>query len=387
MDQITNELISFQSSFLPPFVWYSVISSPSEKKARHSSLHAAIPGISNPKLMHDFGVSPSHTIILDLPMSLDPINMLRGRPIIHYDEYSQSRFGIFPRRDPARVRWFETEPCFIFHTASTWDEVSPKSAREDGFEAVNMVACRYTSADMLYSMGAIDQNSSPKFPEEQGSDSRLYYYRFLLSDPTRNQITHQWALSAIPFEMPVISPSCSRTAPKFIYGCSSRDSMFGSSTGEPMKVDCLVKIDIETLIRQGIEKETKEVIGCVDERGIGEILRSEDGGDSIKVFQAPEGWYTQEPRFIPRNDAQSEDDGYILTLMFDESQLNEDGCAPDDARSELWIIEARDMKSVVAKIFLPQRVPYGFHGNWFTREQIEKQRPYGSSRSEQWPNL
>ncbi|KAJ5128680.1 uncharacterized protein N7443_005799 [Penicillium atrosanguineum] len=387
VDYTTGELISFQSSFLPPFVWYSVIPSTGEGQSQKSSLHASVPGISDPKLMHDFGVSPNYTVILDLPMSLDPINMLRGRPIVHYDQHSPSRFGVFPRHDPGRVRWFKTEACFIFHTASTWDELAPKSARDDEVEAVNMVACRYTSADMLYSMGAIDTISSPKFPEDQGSDSRLYYYRFVLSDKELNLISHQWALSAIPFEMPVISPSCLTTAPTFIYGCSSKDAMFGSSTGEPMKVDCLVKIDIKTLIRRGIEKETKGVAGCVDERGIAEILQNDDDEDSIKIFQAPEGWYAQEPRFVPRHDAQSEDDGYLLTLMFDETQLNEDGAAPDDVNSELWIIEARDMTSVVAKIFLPQRVPYGFHGTWFTQEQIEMQRSYRSSRTEKWANL
>ncbi|KAJ5632851.1 hypothetical protein N7490_009190, partial [Penicillium lividum] len=381
VDRNTGELISFQSSFMPPFVWYSVIPRTRETKSQQLPLHSAIPGISSPKMMHDFGVSSRHTLIMDLPMSLDPMNMLRGRPIIHYDQDSPSRFGIFPRHNPAIVRWFESEACFIFHTASTWDEVSPKSDSDGEVEAVNLVACRYTSAEMLYSLGAIDTGSTTKVPEEQGSDSRLYYYRFLLSDHTQNRITHQWALSAIPFEMPVVSPSTD--TPRFIYGCSSKSEMFGSSTGEPMKNDCLVKIDIKILIQQGIEKEKKGVVGCVDERFIGEILRSDGISDCINVFQAPEGWYAQEPLFVPRNNAQSEDDGYILTLMFDESQLSEDGRALDDARSELWIIKACDMTTVVARIFLPQRVPYGFHGNWFTRQQIERQRPYQSSRMEQ----
>ncbi|KAJ5813439.1 uncharacterized protein N7503_000189 [Penicillium pulvis] len=382
IDRITGDFISFQSSFLPPFVWYSVIPGGEGEKSQNSGLNAAISGISNPKLMHDFGVSLKHTVIMDLPMSLDPINILRGRPIVHYDQNSPSRFGILPRHDPALIRWFETEACFIFHTATTWDEVT-KSARDGEVEAVNMVACRYTSADMLYSMASMNTGSVPS-SKRQGSDSRLYYYKFLLSDHTQNHITHQWALSAIPFEMPVVSPSTDK--PKFVYGCSSKNKMYGSNTGEPMKIDCLVKMDIETLIRQGIEKRTKEVDGCVDERLIDEILSSEDTEDCIKVFQAPEGWCAQEPCFVPRSKAQSEDDGYILTVMFDEGQLDKNGRALEDSRSELWIIEALDMRTVVARIFLPQRVPYGFHGNWFTREQIKMQRPYKSLRKHQWPN-
>jgi hypothetical protein len=61
--------------------------------------------------------------------------------------------------------------------------------------------------------------------------------------------------------------------------------------------------------------------------------------------------------------------------VFDESQLLEDGSAPASARSELWIIDARSMQNVVARVYLPQQVPYGLHGTFFSRAQIAAQRP------------
>lgn len=266
--------------------------------------------------MHDFGVSPTHTVILDLPLTLDPMNTLRGRPIIHYDRGSPSRFGIFPRRHPEQVRWFETEPCFIFHTASAWDEPAPEIPEDSKVSAENMLACRYTNGNMLYSTGAIEPI------EKETCDSQLYYYRFLLSDTDNNIITHQWALSAISFEMPIPPPLSSSNGPKFVYGCPSRDAIFGAETVEPMKVDCLVKIDVHTLIKRGIDEDTPPIEGCVDKRTITEIMASNDPKDPIKIFQAPEGWYAQEPQFIPRVGAKREDDGYLVTLMFDESQLD-----------------------------------------------------------------
>ncbi|KAJ5473134.1 hypothetical protein N7475_002700 [Penicillium sp. IBT 31633x] len=330
--------------------------------------------------MHDFGVSPRHTVILDLPVSLDPLNIIKGKAIIHHDPKARSRFGIFPRNNPARVRWFETEACFIFHTAATWDEI-PSLCPQDGvIEAVSMLACRYKNANMLYSMGATDRGSGSSLVGD-GSDSQLYYYRFALSDAHRNDITHQWALSSIPFEMPI---SCSHQMPNFIYGCTSTDAMFGARSGEPMKIDCLVKIDVQALIKLGMEREPESLVGCVDERSVNQILASDESEDPIQIFQAPEGWYVQEPQFVPRKSANGEDDGYLLTLVFDESQINDDGACLDHARSELWIIEALDMKTVVAKIYLPQRVPYGFHGNWFTQQQISDQRTCASTRTKQW---
>ena len=51
----------------------------------------------------------------------------------------------------------------------------------------------------------------------------------------------------------------------------------------------------------------------------------------------------------------SEDDGWLLAYVFDESsQLGPDGEAKADAKSEVWIIDVKTMTDVVAKIRLPQ---------------------------------
>lgn len=332
--------------------------------------------------MHDFGVSQTHTIILDLPMSLDMMNMIRRRSVIYFDAEKPSRFGIFPRREPWNVRWYETEACFMFHTAATWDTVSTAPVGREAVDAVNLVACRYTSSGVFNSMGSISSSIPEAFAHMKGViDCQLYYFQFSLS-AKENRVNHQWALSAIPVEMPVISPARHESTPRYVYGCSSKSCLFGANPGEPIDINCLVKFDIETLIERGIQNETEPIIGCVDTRTVEQILQSEDINDPIQIFQAPDGWYTEEPRFIPRLDAKSEDDGYLLALMFDESQLDEHGMAPDDARSELWVIDAVDMKTVVTKIFLPQRVPYGFHGNWFSPDEIEQQRSYTAFRTE-----
>lgn len=117
------------------------------------------------------------------------------------------------------------------------------------------------------------------------------------------------------------------------------------------------------------------IIGCVDHRSVSEILAEDDPEDVIKIFKLPPGWYAQESRFVPRKNGQDEDDGWVLSYVFDESQLDEHGDANGDATSELWIIDAKQMKEVVCRIKLPQRVPYGLHGNWFSEQDLENQRP------------
>ena len=354
-------------------------------------LNLPVPGISSAKMMHDFGVSGSHTIIMDLPLSLDPLNLAKNKPVVAYDPTSRARFGIFPRYRPHDIRWFETNPCCIFHTANSWDSVDLASgAQHPKPTSVNMLACRLTSASLVFSAGNI---AAPQpihdipIHQREEEQCRLYYYQFDMSartphDPTNsNIITQQWALSAIPFEFPSLRDSASMSAAKFIYGCSVSGTSFGAALGRAVKINALVKIDVETLIDRGLRDPPSPITGCVDTRSMPEVLASNDPMDPIKVFQMPEDWYAQESRFVPRRGGVAEDDGWILSYVFDESQLEEDGECKPGARSELWIIDAKNMTDVVAKIHLPQRVPYGLHGHWFSEEDILNQRPVEQIRT------
>ena len=172
------------------------------------------------------------------------------------------------------------------------------------------------------------------------------------------------------------------SAAKYIYGCSVTGTTFGASLGRAVKINSLVKVDVEILIARGKRDPPTPVTGCVDNRDMDEIVASHDIDDPIKVFMMPDGWYTQESRFVPRRNGDCEDDGWLLAYVFDESsQLAADGEPKTDAKSQLWIIDAKNMMDVVAKIQLPQRVPYGLHGNWISEEQIQGQRPVERLRS------
>ncbi|MGB1879089.1 MAG: carotenoid oxygenase family protein [Gammaproteobacteria bacterium] len=62
-----------------------------------------------------------------------------------------------------------------------------------------------------------------------------------------------------------------------------------------------------------------------------------------------------EPYFVPRAGATSEDDGYIMTLVYDDTV----------DRSDLVVWDAREPAAEpLARVHLPVRVPNGFHGCW-----------------------
>ena len=474
VDPVTKEMLLFHATFLRPYIRYSVIpSSPvSPKETLQATgftklINEPVPGISGPKMMHDFGASLAHTVIMDLPLSLDPLNLAKGKPVIEYDNTKPSRFAVFPRYRPDQVRYFETSACCIFHTANTWDEIGSTGATR----AVHMLACRLISSTLVYaagnivapvpikrgishakkrgiswfdkyhaddtrqhthvpcteetklldvkysfeenldlesprvtheplirirSNGEIDEiaSSPPGYFDDVGElvpdeeeQCRLYHYAF---DLATSEITSQYALSAIPFEFPSVHPQKEMQAARYIYGCSTTVTSFGAALGKATKINVLVKIDSQSLIERGelmVQRgQLQPITGCVDTRSITEILMSNDAQDPVKIFRCPEHWFVQEPRFVPRSQAISEDDGFLLTYAFNENQLERDGGVPSDddpvrrAKSELWIIDARDMKTIVARIELPQRVPYGLHGGWFSEEQIQHQQPVESVR-------
>ena len=362
----------FHSTFIRPFVRYSVVPSSKGDTFQGPStpkLGRPIPGISAPRMMHDFGVSRKHTVIIDMPLTLNPFHLLWNKPVVDFDRQMPTRFGVFPRHEPDHVRWFETEACCIFHTVNTWDE--PAETAKGRFEAVNMLSCRMTSASIIYAVGNIPvPNGEQPLMEEE---CRLYYHQFIVDGPNRG-ILNEWALSAIPFEFPHVPEAYSMSSTRYVYGCSTSRGSYQQQLQDTMKIGSIVKVNVAELIARGMRKQPEAIHGCVDRRSVEEIIASEDPHDPIQIFAMPEGVYAQECVFIAKNRGETEDDGWLLTFVFDESQLGANECPNEDAFSELWIIDARSMRTVVGKIKIPQRVPYGLHGNWFSKQDIENQR-------------
>ena len=61
---------------------------------------------------------------------------------------------------------------------------------------------------------------------------------------------------------------------------------------------------------------------------------------------------------MPKSSPASEDDGWVVVFVYDQTS----------GKSELLVVEARDFTAKpVARVLLPDRVPFGFHGTWLPR--------------------
>ena len=74
-----------------------------------------------------------------------------------------------------------------------------------------------------------------------------------------------------------------------------------------------------------------------------------------QVHELGRARFCGEAVFVPRSDSSKEDQGWLLTYVHDAVLR----------RSELLLLDAEDLQAdPVARILLPQRVPYGFHSTW-----------------------
>ncbi len=59
--------------------------------------------------------------------------------------------------------------------------------------------------------------------------------------------------------------------------------------------------------------------------------------------------------FVPHSATAGEDEGYLMTFVYDAAS----NC------SEFVVLDAQNVAGeAVARVQIPRRVPYGFHGNW-----------------------
>jgi carotenoid cleavage dioxygenase-like enzyme len=73
------------------------------------------------------------------------------------------------------------------------------------------------------------------------------------------------------------------------------------------------------------------------------------------VFDHGVGRAAGEPVFVGRPGETDEDAGWLVTFVHDVPK----------GTTEFVVIDAQDFdRGYVARVALPQRVPFGFHGNW-----------------------
>jgi carotenoid cleavage dioxygenase-like enzyme len=286
---VTGELLAFSYfSFEPPYLRYIRIDA--------QGVVQQLEGIDLPKMvmMHDFNVTQNHVVFMDLPLVFDLSLLASGIPF-RFDADAGARLGLMPRKGTnADVRWFEIDPCYIFHAVNAFE-------KEDG-----RVVLDVSRLPEAFSAGS----------DDYASVGRLW--RFTL-DPNTGSVLEE-PIDDRPADFGRVDARRIGLPARYGYLLSLDGE---GNSEEPVYGSKLLKYELNS--------------GRCWEHSLGNNVR---GG---------------EPVFAPRSPQAEEGDGFVLAIVHDESA----------DKSSLVILDAEHFEAPpLARVHLPQRVPYGAHGSW-----------------------
>ena len=132
----TGEMHFFGYGYQPPYLTYHVVDVAGRLV---TSREVEVPG---PTMMHDFNLTERFVVFMDLPIVFDLPAAMAGTPMPYrYDPSYGARLGVLRRDDPhGDVRWFEVEPCYVFHALNAHD-----AHTKIGGDIVTVDVCRIAS--------------------------------------------------------------------------------------------------------------------------------------------------------------------------------------------------------------------------------------------------
>lgn len=287
-DPLTGELHAMAYYWGLPYVQYVVIGT----DGRVNRVEAV--QVKGSPMMHDCSLTQDNLVVYDLPVTFDTEAAMGGSvfPYAWNNDYG-ARVGVMPRAGTdADTRWFEIEPCYVFH---------PLNAYDDG----NSVVLDVARHPRMFDGDRLGPNDGPP---------TLWRWTVDLG----SGVVKEEQLSDRPQEFP-------RVDERFV----SLRHRYGYT--DTLSVGKDVGFDANAIVKTDFTTGTEEVHDFGPDHAAGEAV------------------------FVPRSADAAEDDGWIMALVYD---------AANDS-SDLVVLDGQDFTGdPVAQVHLPQRVPFGFHGNW-----------------------
>jgi carotenoid cleavage dioxygenase-like enzyme len=245
-------------------------------------------------MVHDMALTQTYAVVMDLPVAVDFDMAFAGNkfPFRWFDDYN-ARVGLLPRDAASEdeIVWCEIDPCFAFHPLNAYDA-------DDGTVIIDI--CEY---DRIF-----DQDRNGPF-----RDSFAVLARWTV-DPNSRKVKRE-VIDGRFQEFPRVAGSVLNRPHRFGYTTAV-------SNDDGVRLGATYKHDLTA-------------------------------GTNVTFDHGP-GREAGEPVFVSRDGATSEDDGWLMTVVYDASE----------ARSDVVILDALGLNEEIARIQLPARVPTGFHGNW-----------------------
>jgi len=246
--------------------------------------------VTGPTMMHDFNITENYVIFMDLPAVFKLELALEGKMPIEWSDDYPARLGVMPRNG--------NDSQVKWYDINPCYVFHPMNSYEDGDKIVLDVA-RF---DHIWKKNAMD------FPLP-------LLWRWVI-DTRTGKVTEE-QIDDRSGEFPRVNDAVIGKKHRYGYEMSMGNAGFGE-----VDAGAILKYDRQTGTRTSIELGKGRVSG--------------------------------EAVFAPAAGATAEDDGYLITFVYD---------AASDT-SEYVIFDAKTMSAdPIATVHLP-RVPSGFHGSW-----------------------
>ena len=291
IDPDTGELLFFGYDVFEPYLTYM------RADAQGNMLQVEPITLTGPSMIHDFAVTENYVVFMEMQVRFSWFAALTGNALpFKWDDSAVCRFGVMPRTGTdADVKWFDVPSCFVFHIMNSF---------EQGDDVV-VDAARY---DKLWVKNSHD-----------------FFHPAHLSRFSMNMRTGKASVTRI-YDKPMEFPQVNReqwTKP-YRYGYS-------------LAVDEI--------------NDSPERIGQAE----GGIYKYDLQSGNVDAYLPGLQYTPGEVFFIPTEGGRQEDEGYLVSYVYDRNTDT----------SALCLFDATRVSSgPIAKIQLPVRVPVGFHGVW-----------------------
>ena len=261
-----------------------------------------------PGMMHDLAITENYVIFVLPPAVIDGEALVSGektfQECMSWQPERGLLFGVRRREAGSPVTWLRAPSVgFIFHPGNAYEK--------DG--KIFFDACTYTDGQTFLWSTLPNWRSGKAWQGAWGAKPFLYEIDLAAGKVSERQLDDRGA------EFPRLDDRLVGYENR--YGYAVRMPKEPNGDDEPWNV--VVKYD-------------------------------RHGGRSV-AHDFGEGQFPGEAVFVPRSSSAAEDDGFVLTTVYD---------GPNDG-TYLAILDARDMAGrPLAKCHLEHRIPMGFHGNF-----------------------
>lgn len=255
-----------------------------------------------PRYMHSFGMSENFLVLVEFPYLLRPLEiLLKDEPLARLFDWEPergTRIRVVDKRTGEVTGTGTTGAVFAFHHVNAWED------EESGELVVDLAA--YDDPTI------VDELHLDSLRAGDISNAAGELRRFRLR-PNGSNLRGE-VVGDRRLELPRINEARRGRDYQFVWGNGRRD--------ESGFLDDIVKIDVAS-------------------------------GESAS-WHEPD-CYPGEPVFVPRPDAEAEDDGVLLSVVLDGSA----------ERSFLLVLDAATLDEI-GRASVPHHIPFGFHGQYST---------------------